>query len=111
MKISYSQIDNYCKEMHNLAQEMKSLIETVNGVGKSVDSSSSWEGKASTYYTEKLNKVTAAFEEIYIEIENAILYLAKSAEGYQAIDQQILKEICTNLKISSPNLSKSKLFN
>ena len=88
MKISYSQIENYCKEMHNLAQEMKSLIETVNGVGKSVDSSSSWEGKASTYYTEKLNKVTAAFEEIYIDKQ-------KSDKVVKHFDSKLFNYMCS----------------
>ena len=111
MKISYDQIEKYCNEMHSRAKEMKEMIETIQGVGKTVEESGLWKGKSSTYYTEKLKKLTSTYEEIYQEIENSILYMAKCAEGFQAIDKQVLKEICNNLNINTPNLSKSKIFN
>lgn len=110
MKLSYSQIETYCNEMHKIASEMKDLIEKVQGVGKQVESSSSWEGNASTFYSEKLQKLISVFEPVFVELENAVLYLAKSAEGFEAVDKQVLKEICASLHIDAPTLSKSKIF-
>lgn len=110
MKISYSQVESYCNEMHKIASEIKQMVETIQGVGKTVAESSAWEGESSAHYAEKLKSLTTAFDEIYIELENAVLFMAKSAEGFQAIDKQVLKEICNNLHISTPSLENSKIF-
>ena len=48
---------------------------------------------------------------IYIENENSILYLAECAEGYKAVDEIVLKEICNNLGLTMPGLGTSKIYN
>ena len=75
MKISYSQVESYCNEMHKIASEMKQMVETIQGVGKTVAESSAWEGESSAHYAEKLKSLTTAFDEIYIELENAVLFM------------------------------------
>ena len=62
-------------------------------------------------YEKKLKSMTMNFDEIFRELENSILYMANCAEGYQAVDQTVIKEICDNLNISQPNLSTSNIFN
>jgi hypothetical protein len=111
MKISYTQVESYCNELHNLAKNMNELIENVNIISDSIIKSGNWEGVAADYYVNKLNRVTKNFDDVFCEMENSILYMAKCAEGYNAIDKDVVREICSNLKISSPSLNTSSIFN
>ena len=36
--------------------------------------------------------------------------MASCSDGYQAIDNQIMHEICSNLKINEPSLNTSNIF-
>lgn len=110
MEISYSQVEDTCNEMHVLAQNMKDILENVKQLGNRLNSTGSWVGEASSHYSTKLDKLVSNFDEIYKEIENSILYMAHSAEGYEAIDERVMSEICNNLNISEPNLSTSSIF-
>lgn len=109
MKFSYTKIEAYCTELHELAKNMKSTLETAGNLGEKIDSS--WNGPASEYYVGKIMGLSKQFDDIFNEIENSILYLALCSEGYNAIEENIKKEICDNLKITEPNLSTSKIFN
>ena len=111
MKISYSQIEESCNELHGLANQIKETLETVKTTGNSLGKNDSWVGDASDYYSNKINELAKNFEEIYIELENSILFMASCAEGYDAIDKTVIAEICNNLNIVEPNLSTSKIFN
>lgn len=110
-KISYSKVETYCNELHALAKQMKETLENVEQTGKKVQSSGSWSGDASSFYVNKINNVSKNFDEIFEEIENSILYMAKCSEGYQSIDTNVMREICSNLNITEPNLNTSKIFN
>lgn len=111
MKVSYSQIEAQCNELHAVAQNMKSILDNIDGIRSRVSGGESWTGSASDTFSEKLSSVSKNFEEVFQELENSILYMASCAEGYQAVDEMIMKEICSNLKITSPNLSTSNIFN
>lgn len=111
MKISYSQVENYCNELHDIAKKMNEILENVNEIGTNVSSSGGWEGEAANFYENKLKNVTKNFDEVFCEIENSILFMAKCAEGYNAIDKDVIREICNNLKITTPSLSTSNIFN
>lgn len=111
MKISYKQVETQCNELHSVAKNMKEILDNINRIGNSILSGESWNGDAANTYSKKLNTVTKNFEEIFLEIENSILYMASCAEGYQAIDEKIMQEICSNLKITEPNLNTSNIFN
>ena len=65
---------------------------------------------ASQVFCDKLESLTKNFEEVYIELEISILYMASCSEGYQVIDKQIMQEICSNLNITEPNLNTSSIF-
>lgn len=108
MKFSYEMIENYCNELHDLAKNMKSTLENVGDLGKKINNS--WNGPASEYYTSKMTNLSNQFEDVFKEIENSILYLASCSDGYNAIEENIKREICQNLKISEPNLSTSNIF-
>lgn len=109
--ISYSQVEQYCNELHNLAKLMKENLQEIETVNNKIISSNIWVGKGAQYYQKKLNNVTKQFDEIFIEMENAILFMANCSTGYQEIDNKVMSEICNNLNITSPNLSTSNLFN
>lgn len=111
MNISYNQVETQCNELHSVAKNMKEILDNIDGVGNKVANSNSWSGNAASTYSEKLNSISKNFEEIFSEIENSILYMASCAEGYQAIDEKLMREICSNLKITEPNLNTSNIFN
>ena len=111
MKISYSQVEAYCNELHNLAKKMDNILSNVKSIGQVAIKNQDWQGKAANYYSQKLNNVIQNFDEVYREIENSILYMAKCSEGYQAVDKQIIDEICNKLGITTPSLDTSNIFN
>ena len=111
MKISYSQIEEYCNELHNLAKKMDDILNNVKSIRQEVINNKAWQGKAANFYFQKLNNVIQNFDEVYREIENSILYMAKCSDGYQAIDKDIMNEICNNLGITTPSLDTSNIFN
>lgn len=111
MDISYSQVEAQCNELHSVAKNMKEILDNIDGIKTRILNSDSWSGSASNIYVEKLESVSKNFEEVFLEIENSILYMASCSDGYQAVDQQIMREICSNLKITEPNLSTSNIFN
>lgn len=110
MKISYSEIENYCNELHRLSIHMKNTLNNLKTISKKIDFSNVWEGQAADNFVTKLNDLPKNFDEVFVELENSILYLANCAEGYKAIDRQVIKEICENLNITDPNLSTSKIY-
>ncbi len=110
MNISYSQISDYCNELHTLAKNMKDTLENVTNISSKLQNKEAWSGNAANHYAEKIHAVTSKFEEIFIELENSILFLASCAEGYKAIDENVIREICSNLKITEPNLNTSSIF-
>jgi Uncharacterized protein conserved in bacteria len=110
MNISYGQIEDYCNEMHALANNMKSTLDEIIASSNKLSSSGSWTGDASEFYQSKIKKLTNNFDEVFIELENSILFLANSAEGYKAIDEKVIREICNNLNIMEPSLVTSKIY-
>ncbi len=110
MKISYSKVEGYCNELHALAKKMKESLNEIQSIQKEITSSETWNGPASSAYASKLKTVASNFTEIYEELEYSILFMAAVSDGYQALDQNVTREICSNLSIGEPNLSKSRLF-
>lgn len=110
MKISYSQVEGYCNELHQLAKHMKDLIYDIESTSNKVSSSDTWSGQAANYYTQKMKKLCSNFDEMFTELENSVLYMAKCSDGYQAMDKTVVAEICNNLNIQSPSLNSSKIF-
>lgn len=111
MKISYSQVESFCNELHGNAKNMKYIFDEILSLSSSVSSKGNWCGEAADNYISKLKKVSSNIDMIFQEIENSILFMAKCSDGYQAIDKTIVKEICDNLNITEPNLSTSNVFN
>ena len=110
-KISYEKVEDKCNELHALAKKMKATLDEIERIRLKVESGKLWSGPASENYAKRLKKITSSFDEVYMEIENTILFLANCSDGYQAIDKEIMREICTNLNLTEPNLSKSKIYN
>lgn len=110
MNISYSQVEQQCNELHSAAKKMKEIINNINDVRVKILNGNSWNGTASDTFCNKLESITKNFDEVFVELENSILYMAKCSDGYQAIDKHIMQEICSNLKITEPNLNTSNIF-
>lgn len=111
MLIKYNDIEAYCNEMHAIANNMKDIMDAIESEYIKLISSGAWVGPASDFYKKRLKELTATFDEAYNEIEMSILFLANASDGYKAIDQKIMTEICNNLKITEPNISSSTVFN
>lgn len=110
MKFSYSDIKNYCDELHNIAKNIKATMDKIEDVSESLSKSGDWDGESFNNYKAKLKKVILNFEDIYKEIEMAILYLAYVSDGYEALEKSLASEICENLNIMEPSFSFSKIF-
>lgn len=110
MKISYGQVEEYCNELHGLASSIKTLLEDVKTSGTTVSKTECWSGEAATYFIKKISTLAANFDEFCEEIEYSILFMANASSGYQAVDKNVMKEICENLHITEPNLMSSKVF-
>lgn len=110
MKFSYTAIEGYCTEMHQIAQNMKEILEYINQNTNMLFQNGYWEGPGASYYFGKFSNISNQFEEVYREIENSILFLAQTAEGYGAMDKKLVAQICNGLNISEPSLATSKIF-
>lgn len=110
-KIKYQDVRSSGEEIHTLAKNMKISLENITKNVQNLKNAGFWEGNASNYYINKLKKLTSNFEEIYVELENSVLYLANVSDGYEALDKKIMQEICSNLNISEPSLNTSSIFN
>lgn len=108
-KIKYQTVKVSSERIHSIANNMKSLLDNIAKNTGNINNS--WEGNASDYYVGKMTQLVDNFEEIYVELENSVLYLANVTEGYQAMDEKIVQEICNNLNITEPSLGTSSIFN
>lgn len=111
MNLSYKQVENYCNELHLIAKNMNEIMQNITGIANEIANGENWSGNASEFYSKKLKSLSKNFDEVFCEMENSILFMASCAEGYQAIDKDVIREICANLNITNPNLSTSSIFN
>ena len=107
-KIEYQTVKVSSERIHSIANNMKTLLENISKNTSNINNN--WEGSASSYYVDKMTKLVSNFEEIYIELENSVFYLANVTEGYQALDEKIVQQICNNLNITEPSLETSNIF-
>lgn len=110
MKFSYTKIEEYCNEMHQIAMNMKNILEEIDQNTANIFKDGSWEGIAASYYFDKFSNVSKRFDEVYNEVENSILFLAQTAEGYGSIDKKVIVQICNGLNIPEPSLDTSRIF-
>lgn len=110
MKIKYEQVENYCNEMHGTINKMKDIVDEIKAEYLKIASSGMWDGPASDNYLKNMKKIIEGFDDTYLEVENAILFMAKVSDGYKAVDRKIMMEICKNLNITSPGNAKSSIF-
>lgn len=110
MKFKYEDIETYCNDMHHIATNMKDIMDKIESEYLNLQVSGCWSGPASSFYKDKFKKLISNFDEAHDEIEMAVLFLAKVSDGYKAIDENVVREICNNLKITEPNLTTSKVF-
>lgn len=110
MKISYKQVEESCNEMHQIANNIKDILNNISNTSKTLIKHNVWQGDAASYYVSKFQKFEKNFDEIYKELEYSVLYMAKCSDNYKTIDKKIVQEICNNLNISEPNLLSSKIF-
>ena len=109
-KISYSQIEGLCNELHASANIMKDTLDKIIKANAQINANDTWIGPAASNYINEFNKLNTVFEKAYTELENSILYMAKVSDGYQAIDKNVMGEICQNLGITQPGLQTSDMF-
>jgi uncharacterized protein YukE len=109
-KIKYAQVEEYCNELHATANRMKSILDEIKGDCSLISSSETWCGDASDFYVSKMKKLISNFDDAYIELENAIIFMAKCSDGYSAIDKNVSQQICDNLHITQLHLGVSKIF-
>jgi|GEM_PF-2753438 len=108
--LKYEDVEQCCNELHSLAKKMQDTLNSVTDCANTIQNGSQWDDEGAYCYSVKLKKLVSNFDESYNEIENAVLYMANCSDGYKAIDNTVINEICNNLGINTPNLSTSKLF-
>ena len=110
MKFSYEKIAEYCNEMHQIAQNMKNILEYIDNNTKNIFETAIWSGPGASYYNEKFSNVSNTFEDVFIEMENSILYLVQVSDGYKGVDNSLINQVCKSLNIKEPILATSKIF-
>jgi len=104
MKMSYSQIEAQCNELHTVANNIKAIFEKIESIQNQISNGNSWSGNASNNYVKNLRTVTKNFDSIVSDLEISILFMAKCSEDYQALDKLIIKELDSNLKFTESEL-------
>ena len=72
MKISYSQVEVFCNELHEIANKMRETLDNISQIGIKNSNDGFWSGDAANYYTKMFNRVVQKFDEIFFEMENWI---------------------------------------
>lgn len=110
LSISYKEVEQTNNEIHHNALKIKEVANNLITINNKIKSGNYWDGIAAKNFSEKFKDILLNFEDIVEEIENCVLYIAKCTEGYEAIDKNIISEICNNLNISEANIKSTSMF-
>ena len=99
VRISYSDVEEQAKELHNVAEKIKEISERVEKISSAISNGSFWSGSAANYYYNSTKDFAKKLDSAYEAIEASTLYLGKAMGGYSKLDQQIINQIANNLKL------------
>jgi len=108
IKVDSSGIEEICNNMYSITKRMKENITNIQNDNTTL--ANDWSGEASENYDNKLRALLNSFDEAYKELLYAILYMARTSEKYQGLEQEVIRNVCSDLNISEPNLNGSKIF-
>ena len=110
VKFSYSQIEPCCFELRDITQNMAKILKDIETINNNIFNYDTWEGPGASYYHEKIKSLTSNFEQVYIELKSATMFLAQTAMDYSKLDKQVVMQVTNNFNISESIMSMSKFF-
>ena len=108
--IKYADIKDQCNTLHKVANDIKDTLDKIEKATISVSSNDMWIGNASDHFNNYVRELAKNYDDIYNELEASVLFLASCAEGYEAIDNQVMNQILNNLNITAPENYQSKVY-
>ena len=107
MKLSYPAIEENVIKMYSLTEELKDILDNVSSEMIKLSSDEVWAGEGSIYVLNQYEKLKDNFNQIYEELERAILFIT---DGYKYLDEKIQNDILANLNLTVPDYSDSRIF-
>lgn len=101
MKFSYSKMDACCTEMQVAVNNIKEALDDVNTICNELSKNGSWSGQASTFYLDKMSKLTNQFDDIKLELDQIVQYLRNTIASYQSIEYNIESALKNVLNVSN----------
>lgn len=111
MRLSYNDIKEYSEQLHIIARKIENNFEDLKSLGTTLEAKEILVSPASNYYQTKFMSVVKNVDEALYEIESCVLYMAKISDGYKALDEKLLSDICAKLKMVEPTIESSRIFN
>ncbi len=110
MKLSYPAIEENVIKMYSLTEELKDILDNVSSEMIKLSSDEVWAGEGSIYVLNQYEKLKDNFNQIYEELERAILFITDVTDGYKYLDEKIQNDILANLNLTVPDYSDSRIF-
>ncbi len=110
MKLSYQAIEENVIKMYSLTEELKDILDNVSNEMIILSSDEVWAGEGSTYVLNQYEKLKDNFNQVYEELERAILFITDVTDGYKYLDEKIQNDILANLNLTAPDYSDSRIF-
>lgn len=99
MEFNYNKMNSCCVEMETVIQHIKQILDAIKYIQLQLSKSDCWNGRASSFYLEKMNTFTNTFEVTKQELDQIVNYLKNVVEGYQSVDNKITSEVNNLLNI------------
>lgn len=99
LNISYDDVQEQIKELHNVAEKIKEISEKTEKISSAISNGSFWSGSSANYYCNSMKDFSKKLYSAFEAIESSSLYIGKSMGGYAKIDQQIINEISNSLNL------------
>ena len=103
-EVKYEDVEDLCKQMHALNVRVRDILEEI----EQEKITNSWSSKAEQTYMTEFLKLKSNFDTVILELEYAIIFMAKATGGFEKLDDNFKNEILMVLKEFS--LSGSKIF-
>lgn len=90
MKFNYVEIENCCKELYAILDEMKSINEGFRANVEKIKNGSVWQGKAANGFVKRCTTTLTICDFMEESLKNMILFIISSSENYEDSEGSIM---------------------
>ena len=91
-RVNYSEIENSCNNLTNLATSLQSTIDNLESITSQI-TDPTWGGAAAESYLEKIRSLCKHLPDANRQLAEAVLFLASCADGYKSIEASKLQQL------------------